>query len=182
VQQTGRDLDVAIFGRGYFVFTDPVMSRTLYTRCGRLSIDANGMLCVGRDRLLEPCITIPPEYTNLSIGTDGNVFYYVQGQTVASNAGQIQIATFVNPEGLQEILPGFFEETGGSGPPQIDIAGLSGAGPLQPGYLETPEGHRLEITTLLLVGLCALVGWLAWEVRCLRQSLAQRTAEPLVNL
>jgi flagellar basal body rod protein FlgG len=107
VQQTGRDLDVAIFGRGYFICTDPVTSSTWYTRCGRLSIDANGALCVGEGRVLEPNISIPPEFTSVWIATDGNVYYYVQSHSAASNAGQLQLATFNNSDGLKEVKSTF---------------------------------------------------------------------------
>src|SRR4029079_15575561 len=88
------------------------------------------------------------------------------------------IATFVNSEGLKEVLPGFFEQSEDSGQPQVNIPGVSGTGLLQHGYLETPEGQRVETTTLLLVGLCSLVAWLAWEVRCLRLSLAGLGVQP----
>jgi flagellar basal body rod protein FlgG len=173
VQKTGRDLDVAIFGRGYFVATDIITNATVYSRYGHLLVNANGQLHLGNDRFVEPNITIPPEALSVSIATDGNVYYYTQGQTLASSAGQLQLATFINPEGLKEYLPNLFEQADDSGQPQANIPGTNGAGLLQSGYLESPEGQRVEATTLLLVGLCSLVGWLAWEVRSLRLSLAK---------
>ena len=171
VQLTGRDLDVAVFGRGYLIATDPATSATVYSRCGHLSINSNGELHLGNDRRVEPNITIPPEAISVSIATDGQVYYYQQGQTWATAAGQLQLATFVNPEGLKEYLPNLFEETDDSGQPQVNNPGISGSGLLQQGYLETPQGRQIETTTLLLVGLCSVVGWLAWEVRSLRLSL-----------
>jgi len=178
-QETGRDLDVAIFGRGYLICTSPITNATLYTRNGHLSVNSNGQLCVGppgEDLLVEPQVTIPPEFMSIGIAHDGNVYYYTQGQAYAQSAGQLQLATFINTDGLREILPGFFEEAGASGQPLANTPGTNGAGLLQAGWLETPEGHRVELTTMLLVGLCGLVGWLAWEVRCLRVSLAASPA------
>lgn len=172
VQRTGRDLDLTIFGRGYFICTHPSTNATAYTRCGRLSINSEGMLCVGGEWLLEPNITIPPEFTSIAVTADGNFCYYTQGQEQASSAGQLNLATFINTEGLREVLPDFFEQTDDSGQPQWSTPGVAGTGLLQQGYLETPAGRQVEMTTLLLLGLCGVVGWLAWEVRCLRVSLA----------
>jgi flagellar basal-body rod protein FlgG len=170
-RKTGRELDVAIFGRGHFVCADPNTNATWYTRDGHLLLNAQGQLCAGRPvdgLILEPNITIPPDATNVSIASDGTVLYGQTGQAQLTSAGQLTLATFQNAEGLREVLPGFYEQTDDTGQPQINQPGFSGTGLLQSGYLEAPLRESLDLTQLLLLVLCAVVGWLAWEVRCLR--------------
>ena len=61
------------------------------------------MLVTGDGDALEPQITIPPEAQTITIATDGTVSYVQPGQTAAQQAGQIQLANFVNPAGLNSL-------------------------------------------------------------------------------
>src|SRR6476620_235617 len=100
-QDTGNALDVAIEGRGFFVANDPVTNETVYTRAGNFSLNAQGQLVLGSaqlGRIVEPNITIPPDAFNQNIAPDGTVSYYQTGQTQATPAGQLTLATFQNPE------------------------------------------------------------------------------------
>ena len=174
LHKTGRELDVAICGRGYFVCTSPTSGPIGYSRRGDLSVNSQGQLCIGRPAegwLVEPSITIPSDAISVSIAHDGNVYFYSQGQIQAQNAGQLNLATFIAPDELQTLVPGFYAETDESGQPHTSVPGESGAGWLQQGYLKSPEQARLDMITLLLFALCSLVGWLACEVRGLRLSL-----------
>ncbi len=70
LEQTGRELDVAIEGKGFFQVNDPVTQTTLFTRAGDLDINANGALVIGSaetGRLLEPPILIPQGATAVVI-------------------------------------------------------------------------------------------------------------------
>ncbi len=83
LQQTGRDLDVAIQGRGYLRVIDPATQDTMYTRAGNLNINANGQLVVGSastGRLLDPPITIPRDANAIQISPDGQIMARVPGQ------------------------------------------------------------------------------------------------------
>ena len=82
--------------------TDPT-GQILYTRAGNLSVNANGQLVVGDatvGRLLDPAISIPPTATSISIGTDGTVSVARAGSTTMQQVGAIQLAKFINPQGL----------------------------------------------------------------------------------
>jgi flagellar basal-body rod protein FlgG len=153
-QDTGNALDVAIEGRGFFIATDPITNETVYTRAGNFSVNAQGQLVLGSaqlGRLVEPNITIPPEATSVSIATDGNVYYYTQGQTAASNAGQLNIATFVNPEGLIKKGENLYAQSDASGQPQQNTPGVSGTGMLRSTFLETsnvnPVSELIDLIT-----------------------------------
>jgi flagellar basal body rod protein FlgG len=74
-QQTERELDVAIEGRGFFQVLDPT-GEVLYTRAGNFSVNADGQLVLGSaatGRLLEPSIVIPEDATAISISPEGVV-------------------------------------------------------------------------------------------------------------
>src|SRR6187402_2094851 len=61
--QTGRELDCAIEGRGFYQVTDP-SGQILYTRAGNFSINANNQMVLGSastGRLLEPSISVPQD-------------------------------------------------------------------------------------------------------------------------
>ncbi len=138
-QDTGNPLDVAIEGRGFFVATDPITNETVYTRAGNFSVNAQGQLVLGSaqlGRLVEPNITIPPEATNVSVATDGRVYYFQQGQTTATEAGQLQLATFVNPEGLIKRGENLYTQSDASGQAQVNQPGQSGTGMVRGTYLE----------------------------------------------
>lgn len=138
-QDTGNALDVAIEGRGYFVATDPITNETVYTRAGNFSVNNQGQLVISSahlGRLVEPNITLPQDATNVSIGTDGRVFVFTQGQPTAQEVGQLQLATFVNPEGLLKKGENLYTQSDASGDPQINTPGQNGSGMLRSTMLE----------------------------------------------
>lgn len=133
--QTNNPLDVVIQGNGFFQVTMPT-GEISYTRDGSFQLDMNGKIVTSSGDPLDPAITIPPEALNLAIAKDGTVSYSLTGQTNAVNAGQIQLASFQNPAGLNAIGGNLFATTDASGPPTITNPGLTGVGTLQQGYLE----------------------------------------------
>jgi flagellar basal-body rod protein FlgG len=138
-QDTGNPLDVAIEGRGFFSATDPITNETVYTRAGNFSVNAQGQLVLGSaqlGRLVEPNISFPTDAQNITVATDGNVWYYTPGNTQAQNAGQLQLATFVNPEGLIKKGENLYVQSDASGAPQTALPGQNGAGALRGTYLE----------------------------------------------
>jgi flagellar basal-body rod protein FlgG len=137
-QLTGNELDVAIEGRGFFQVSDP-NGDILYTRSGNFSINAEGQLVMGSattGRLLEPPITIPEDATAISISAEGNVAVRVPGNSQLSPVGTIELATFVNPEGLLKLGENLFAETDASGTPTTGTPGQDGLGVLQQNALE----------------------------------------------
>ncbi len=137
-EQTGRELDVAIEGNGFFTVTDP-SGDILYTRAGTFSINANGELVIGSantGRLLEPPITIPQDATAISISPEGNVMVRQPGNSNLTQVGQIELVTFINPEGLLKLGENLYAETDASGTPTSGTPGQQGFGLLRQNMLE----------------------------------------------
>jgi flagellar basal-body rod protein FlgG len=140
LQCTGDELDVAVEGSGFLQVQNPADNATLYTRAGKLSKNANGnlVLCsADTGRLLEPPIQIPQDATTVVISPDGQVSVGQPGNSTLTNVGQIQLATFINPQGLLKIGENLYQETDGSGPPTQNNPGQNGIGTLRQGFLET---------------------------------------------
>ena len=82
-------------------------------------------------------ITLPPEAQAVTIASDGTVSYTLPGQTATQLAGQIQLANFTNPAGLNSIGNNLYLPTDASGDPTVgNPGGQEGLGTLQQGYLE----------------------------------------------
>jgi flagellar basal-body rod protein FlgG len=138
LQQTGNQLDLAIQGNGFFQIKDPSGS-IYYTRAGNFSVNANGAITMGSaniGRLLEPSITIPSGAINVSISSAGVVSYQTTTSNTLSQAGTIQLATFINPQGLLQNGENLFQETESSGTPTTANPGNNGLGTIQQGSLE----------------------------------------------
>ncbi len=139
IEQTGRDLDLAIEGAGFIQVTDPVTSNPLYTRAGNLDINALGQLVIGSaqtGRLLDPPITIPQGSTAVVIGTNGQVQVRAPGANQLTQVGEITMASFINPDGLLKVGENLYQATDASGQVQLGPAGQNGHGVMRQGSLE----------------------------------------------
>jgi flagellar basal-body rod protein FlgG len=137
-QVTERPLDVAIEGPGFFQVLDP-SGDILYTRSGNFSINANGQLVMGSantGRLLEPSIIIPEDAVAVSISAEGVVSVRQPGSPELSSLGNIELVTFINPEGMLKLGENLFAETNASGSPITGTPGQEGIGLLRQGALE----------------------------------------------
>jgi flagellar basal-body rod protein FlgG len=138
--QTGRPLDVAIEGDGFFrVKTLPSQGDGLaYTRTGKFFVNPQGNLVLQSSNgyQLDPAITIPQDATSVDIGNDGRVYVTQPGNTTPTNVGQIQLARFINPQGLTQIGGNLYQKTPASGEPILDNPGNQGMGTLQSGTVE----------------------------------------------
>ncbi len=138
---TGRQLDVCINGDGFFkVKTLPTQGNGLaYTRTGSFFQNADGNLVLDSSSgyLLDPPIKIDPKATSVTITTDGRVLETVPGSTASQSVGQIQLARFVNSQGLAQIGGNFYQVTDASGPEVLSNPGTDGAGTLQQGSIES---------------------------------------------
>jgi flagellar basal-body rod protein FlgG len=134
--QTDNPLDLVIQGNGFFQITQP--SGTLaYTRDGSFHLDRNGGLVTATGNLLQPQITIPPDAQSITVGADGTVSVVLPGQTAAKVLGQIQLATFQNPSGLNSLGGNLYTPTDASGDPTTgNPGGQEGMGALMQGYVE----------------------------------------------
>ena len=143
LQQTSNAFDIAINGSGFFQLSLPD-GTTAYTRDGNFRIDPQGQLVNANGMPMSPPITIPANAETVTIGSDGVVSARISGQTEQTQLGQIQIATFINPAGLDPRGQNLFVETASSGTPTANTPGLNGAGLLSQGYLETSNVNVVE--------------------------------------
>ncbi|GAA6153309.1 flagellar basal-body rod protein FlgG [Pseudoteredinibacter isoporae] len=143
LQVTDQTLDVAINGRGFFQIVQP-NGDVAYTRNGQFSLNRDGQITDVNGLLLEPAITIPQGTNRVTIGTDGVVTAYTDGQVTGQQLGNIQLVDFVNPAGLQAIGSNMFYQTAASGDPINSIPGQNGMGSLQQGSLENSNVDIVE--------------------------------------
>jgi flagellar basal-body rod protein FlgG len=141
--QTGNGLDVAVNGRGFLQVTMPDGS-TAYTRDGSLQVSSQGELVTSSGYAIQPGITLPENAQNVTIGADGTVSVTVPGQSAPQQVGQILIADFINPAGLQPKGENLYTETAASGSPQSGAPGLNGLGTIQQGSLESSNVNVVE--------------------------------------
>lgn len=148
---TGNPLDIVIQGRGFFQIRRP-NGELAYTRAGTFHLNREGLLVTGDGDPLEPQITIPPEAQTITIASDGTVSYIQPGQTAAQQAGQIQLANFVNPAGLNSLGHNLFTPTDASGEPTVgNPGGQEGLGTLLQGYTEGSNVSVVEEFINLIV-------------------------------
>ncbi len=143
LQQTGNSKDVAIQGPGFFQVLMPD-GTTAYTRDGSFQSDSQGQLVTSSGYQVQPNITIPANALSVTIGRDGTVSVTQPGSSAPVEVGSLQLATFINPVGLQSVGENFYVETFSSGPPNINTPGIDGAGVLSQGYVETSNVNVVE--------------------------------------
>jgi flagellar basal-body rod protein FlgG len=143
LQQTGNTLDVAISGNGFLQVTMPD-GTTGYTRDGALKLDAQGQLVNNEGFIVQPGITIPAQAQSISIGADGTVSATLPGTATPSTLGQLQLASFANPGGLDPKGGNLYAETAASGSPSAAAPGTNGLGRLQAGFVETSNVNVVE--------------------------------------
>ncbi|MEO5734661.1 MAG: flagellar basal-body rod protein FlgG [Rubrivivax sp.] len=135
LQQTGNNLDIAIKGEGFFQIQLPDGS-TGYTRDGNFQTDATGQVVNNAGYVLQPGLTVPANATAISISLDGIVNATVSGQTAPQAIGQIQLASFINPAGLESRGGNLYKETAASGTPNAAAPGTAGHGLTEQGFVE----------------------------------------------
>ncbi|HEY6897112.1 MAG TPA: flagellar basal-body rod protein FlgG [Rhodocyclaceae bacterium] len=141
--QTGNALDIAINGQGFFQIQMPDGTLS-YTRDGAFQKDSTGQVVTSSGYPLSPAITIPSTALSVTISRDGIVSITQPGSTTPSQVGQIQLATFVNPGGLQSLGENLFAETASSGTPTPNTPGTNGSGLLNQGYTENSNVNVAE--------------------------------------
>jgi flagellar basal-body rod protein FlgG len=150
ITTTSNPYDLAINGRGYLQVTLP-SGQTAYTRAGNLALDADGQLVTTDGFAIEPNITIPPESVAVQITRDGIVEVTLSGETDPTQVGQLELAAFINPAGLEAIGDNLFLETPASGTPNVSQPGEPGFGTLIQGSLEISNVNAVEEISALIV-------------------------------
>jgi flagellar basal-body rod protein FlgG len=136
-------LDLAIAGDGHFQITQ-ADGTVGYTRDGNFKVSATGQLVTSNGAPLQPAITIPPTAASVTVGRDGTVSVELQGGAGQQVLGQVLIARFLNPAGLQAAGQNIMLQTPASGAPQVVPPGTAGAGTLMQGTLEASNVNVVE--------------------------------------
>jgi flagellar basal-body rod protein FlgG len=143
LQATEQPLDLAINGRGFFQVAMPDGSLT-YTRDGQFQLNEEGQIVTSEGYPLEPAINVPAEAQSITIAADGTVTVALPGEAALTQVGDIQLADFANPAGLQAIGGNLFRETPASGAPLTGTPSSNGLGALLQGNLENSNVNVVE--------------------------------------
>lgn len=140
---TGNSLDLALDGEGYFQVQLPG-GKLGYTRAGNFSRSADGQLVTAQGYPLQPAISVPEDAASITIANDGTVSITTASSASATENGQITIASFANPAGLQALGDNFLAETAASGAAQVGSAGDGVRGSIRQGMLEASNVNVVE--------------------------------------
>ncbi len=143
IVQTANSFDIAVQGSGFFQITHPD-GTIVYTRDGSFGLDSSGQMVTQDGYQLDPSITVPANSLSVTIGSDGTVSALIAGSGTPTQIGNITLAQFINPTGLEAIGNNLYRESGSSGAPQVDTPGQNGAGTLIQGSLESSNVNVVE--------------------------------------
>ena len=143
LQQTDNNLDVAINGRGFLQVLLPDGNQG-YTRNGALQVDSQGQVVTSAGYVVQPAITIPEDALSVTISDDGVVSVRTPGSTSSTTVGDIQLADFVNPAGLQAMGQSMLIESSASGAPRVSTPGTNGLGTTVQGFVESSNVNVVE--------------------------------------
>lgn len=141
--QTDNALDLAIEGRGFFQVLQQD-GTFAYTRDGTFQVNADGEVVTSSGQRLQPNINLPANTDQVTVGSDGTVTASVAGQAQPVQVGNIQLAEFVNPAGLEPLGQNLYAETAASGNPQVGVPGQNGLGQIKQGALESSNVNIAE--------------------------------------
>ncbi|MEG1454191.1 MAG: flagellar hook-basal body complex protein, partial [Comamonas sp.] len=95
-------------------------------------------------------ITIPAGATSVSISAEGVVSALMPGNAAPQAVGNLAMASFINPAGLEPRGQNLYIETAASGQPQQGTPGLNGLGTVNQGYLEGSNVNVVqELVTMI---------------------------------
>jgi flagellar basal-body rod protein FlgG len=139
---TGNQLDVAIYGEGFFQLRKPD-GTIVYSRDGSFKLSSDGSLVTTSGYMLEPGFTISDNVSDIAISRDGIVsMRELNGNSI--ELGQIELAKFINSAGLIALGDNMYGESDASGAPILGNPGSTGYGELQQGFLEASNVDIVE--------------------------------------
>ena len=159
--QSENSLDMAITGKGFFQIQRPDApvrfavrahqmfyqrpdGTTAYTRDGSFKVDANGQIVTNNGDTLLPGLSVPANAQSVSIGADGTVSVLLPGNPTPQGIGQVQLANFINPNGLSPQGGNLYTETASSGAPQVGAPGTNNLGGIKQGFIEGSNVNVVE--------------------------------------
>jgi flagellar basal-body rod protein FlgG len=151
IKVTNNDLDLMVKGRGFFRIQMPD-GNIAYTRDGTFKRSVDGRVVTSEGLPLVPEITVPPNTLSLRIGVDGTASATVQGEAEPRALGQIQIASFINPAGLNSMGRNLYTVSPASGEPIVTVPGENGTGLIGQGELESSNVNIVDEMVQMIVG------------------------------
>lgn len=146
---TENRFDLAIQGEGFFMVETPE-GEIAYTRSGNFQLSPQGVIVTQDGYPVSPGITVPAAAIEVAISQTGLVTAKLQGQTNMVTLGQLELATFVNPAGLEAIGSNLLLETESSGPAITGTPGSEGLGTVLQGHLESSNVNAVQEITQLI--------------------------------
>ncbi len=134
VVSTGRPMDLAIDGGGFFVVRNG-QGGEFYTRAGNFSFDDQGRLVDTSGRAVAGGLEMPQNAAQVEVTPEGRMTAMDADGNVLADS-QLQTAVFANPGGLEPIGGNAFRQTAASGPPVLDDPGAAGHGVITSGALQ----------------------------------------------
>ncbi len=149
IQLTENDLDLAINGEGYFQIELP-NGETAYTRASVYQLNENGEIVNPQGYRLQPGLNVPEEAIDIVVNASGEVLVKIADQVEFDNIGQIELAKFINPGGLEAIGDTLFLETTASGNANTGEPGEDDLGTIRQGAIENSNVNIVEEITNLI--------------------------------
>lgn len=152
-KQTDNELDVMIFGNGFFRVQLPD-GRQAYQRNGDFKIDPNGNIVTSNGYYLEPRITIPQNYIpgTVNISEEGIVTVKTaDNPNERIQVGQILTYRFVNAGGLTNIGKNLMVASEASGAAIEGTPARQGFGFLKQKFLEMSNVNAIQEMVNMIV-------------------------------
>lgn len=143
IKKTDGPLDLAIRGQGFFEVVLPTGDFG-YTRSGAFEVNRDGMLSTSDGYRLSASIQVPVDATSIAVDANGRVSANVAGESRPIEIGNLEIASFTNPEGLNPLGDNLYVATQKSGDAIRGTPGENGLGTLAQGFLETSNVKLVE--------------------------------------
>ncbi len=143
-KQSGNMLDLAIEGDGFFQIATPD-GEIAYTRTGEFKVDRDGRIVTSDGYVMEPEISIPQDALTITISADGIISVTQAGISTPTEVGNIELARFINPSGLNPVGRNLYLVTNASGDAITGVpGGTDGHGTLAQGFLEMSNVSVVE--------------------------------------
>jgi flagellar basal-body rod protein FlgG len=149
LQNTENHLDLAIQGDGFFMIEMP-NGELGYTRSGQFQVSPDGVLVNADGFPLSPTVEIPEEAIGISISQTGIVEIKLEGEVDSVEVGRIELASFVNPVGLEAVGNNLLLETTASGPASVGEPGIDQRGTVLQAFLESSNVDPVTEMTMLI--------------------------------
>lgn len=141
---TDKALDIAIKGRGFLQVQLPNGGDFAYTRAGSLRLNEQGQLTMPNGYIIQPPITVPQGAGSLVITEDGTVSVTQNNTQTLQNIGQLQLADFINADGLEPIGQNLYQATLASGTATLGTPQQTGLGSIEQGMIEGSNVNVVE--------------------------------------